>query len=87
MCVYVVYFMYIKCARRSYEIKKSFSLLDQKVNKKIGVYRHIADDCSSDLCPWPWDDTAGHVPARHLNSIVLFDMYLKFQGYLIRCSI
>ena len=79
--------MYMKCVRRSLEIKKSFLLLDQKVNKKFDVYGHNADDSSSDLCPWPWDDAGAQVPARHLDCIVLFDLYSKFQGYLIRYSI
>ena len=34
--------------------RKSFSWLGQKVNKKIDVYGHDADNSSSDLNSWPW---------------------------------
>ena len=64
--------------------KKSFSWLGQKVNKKIDVYGHIADDSFMDLCPWPRDDAASR-----LDISTLFNILIEFEAteYWIRYSI
>ena len=63
-----------------------FSWLGQKVNKKIDVYGHDADDSSPDLCPWPWDDAASRQDIS-----ILFNVLIEFEAteylYLIRYSI
>ena len=62
------YYVHKICEKKFGGCKKSFSWLGQKVNKKIDTFGHDADNSGSDLCPWPWDDTAMQVPTRHLNS-------------------
>ena len=64
MCVYVH-----KICEKFGGYMKSFSWLGQKVNKKIDVYSHDANDFGLDMCPWPWDDTTAAVMTRHLDSI------------------
>ena len=66
--------------------KKSFTWLDQKLNKIIDAYSLNADDCGQDLCPWPRDDAA-----TRENIPTPFSILIEFEAtaysYSIRCSI
>ena len=53
-CILVSVYVYKICEEEFGGCRKSFSWLGQKVNKKIDVYGHNADDSSSDLNSWPW---------------------------------
>ena len=50
------------------------------------AYGHDDDDCSFDLCPWPWDDGA-----CRQDILKVFNIVINFEAneylYLIRCSI
>ena len=50
--------MYKICDDNLGGCKKSFSWLDQKLNKSIDAYGHDVDDSGPGLCPWQRDDAA-----------------------------
>ena len=75
MCVYVY-----KICEKFGGCKKSFSWLDQKVNKKINggdAFGHNVNDFGSNLCPWLWEVAGISTP---------FSILIKFEAteYSIR---
>ena len=77
VCVYV----HKICDDKFGRLKKSFSWLGQKVNKKIDAYGHNADNPGMDLCPWPRDDDGSRQ-----NISALFIILIEFEAtqYSIR---
>ena len=59
------------CEDKFGSCKKSFSWLDQKVNKNIDAYGHDAVNSGTDLCPWPQDDVASRQDISTLFSILM----------------
>ena len=59
-----------------------YPLVVQKVNKKTNAYGYDADDSSTDLCPWPWDDVVSRQDISTQFSI-LIEFEATEYSYLI----